>query len=621
MPEARIRSRTVEFLRSDSARSDSDDRLISPNIDYLRTQGFDELVDRVHTTLDQRDLLKLLNRLRYRNPTGEASNGADTAAATLAADAGRFLPRIEETGRALTQVDVVTKAAELWALPLEACYAEHGDWLARPDAGVVVTRRIRGGFSEDTLPWPEEPRVLFVHAAVETDLGQDLVDQHKAAIHAALGPWSGGADPEKWFGQVEVLSVQDLESACKEFRPSYIHLLAHGKAYAPDPELPQHTAWGLRLGYRPEEAVPPETIARALAPRDGSLLVVTVAGCDSANAASVFFPRVNLAQDLHRLGVPVVVGSQLPLTKAGSVTFTETFYLHLLRGADVRCALHAGRVALRKNENAHHDWLSLVGYVRLPPEGYGEYLLEFGLRAELGMLESLQKSVDRLIANNASAEEFDAAEARIRQRIDSLAERWDILDKKRPDLLDECGGLRASAAKRLAELLFRRAALRAADRQKEDRERSRAVLAESLDHYEASYHRNIGSHWVGVQKLALEAVLTGEFADPVDWHIVRRAAEISRKQDRKDYWACGTLAEIHLLSRIANGTSDLDRARNEVRELRRRAGGHQLAIDITRRQLQRYVDWWTAGNEYFAGKPDLSAEAQELITTLDEEVP
>jgi hypothetical protein len=37
--------------------------------------------------------------------------------------------------------------------------------------------------------------------------------------------------------------------------------------------------------------------------------------------------------------------------------------------------------------------------------------------------------------------------------------------------------------------------------------------------------------------------------------------------------------------------------------------------------LQRYVDWWTAGNEYFAGKPDLSAEAQELITTLDEEVP
>lgn len=621
MAEARIKSRTVEFLRSDTDRSDSDDRLISPNIDYLRTQGFDELVDRVHTTLDQRDLLKLLNKLRYPGPTGDGSNGADTAAAALAADADRFLPRIKKTNSALTQVDVVTKAAELWALPLEACYAEHEDWLARPDAGVVLTRRIRGGFSEDTLPWPEVPRVLFVHAAVETDLSQGLVDQHTAAIHAALGPWSGGADPGKWFNQVEVLSVRDLEVACKKFRPSYIHLLAHGKAYAPDPELPQHTAWGLRLGYRPEEAVPPEVIARALAPRDGSLLVVTVAGCDSANAASVFFPRVNLAQDLHRLGVPVVVGSQLPLTKAGSVTFTGTFYYHLLRGTDVRYALHAGRVALRQNEHAHHDWLSLVGYVRLPPEGYGEYLLEFGLRAELGMLESLQKRVDGLLAHNASAEEFDAAEARLQERIDSLAERWDILTKKRPDLLDECGGLQASAAKRLAELLFRRAALKPADSQTTDRGRSRAVLAGSLDQYKASYRRNIGSHWVGVQKLALETVLTGEFADPIDWHIVRRAAEIRREQDRNDYWACGTLAEIHLLSPIANTTSGLARARKEIRELRRLAGEHQLAIDITRRQLQRYVDWWTAGNDYFAGKPDLSAEAQELIMTLDEDAP
>jgi len=160
MPEARIKSRTVEFLRSDSDRSDSDDRLISPNIDYLRTQGFDELVDRVNTTLDQRELLKLLNKLRYRSPTDEALNEADTAAAALAADADRFLPKIKRSDRALTQVDVVTKAAELWALPLEACYAEHEDWLARPDAGVVMTRRIRGGFSEDTVPWPDRKSVV-----------------------------------------------------------------------------------------------------------------------------------------------------------------------------------------------------------------------------------------------------------------------------------------------------------------------------------------------------------------------------------------------------------------------------------------------------------------------------
>ena len=115
------------------------------------------------------------------------------------------------------------------------------------------------------------------------------------------------------------------------------------------------------------------------------------------------YTNYSLAQELHRLGVPVVVASQLPLTMAGSVVMARVFYRYLLEGDDVRRALHAARVALRDDANAGHDWLSLVGYVRLPPEGYARHLAEFGLRAELGMLDAQQKRADRLSVQGGDA--------------------------------------------------------------------------------------------------------------------------------------------------------------------------------------------------------------------------
>jgi hypothetical protein len=96
-----------------------------------------------------------------------------------------------------SQIDLVTNAAELWAFPFEACYSANASWLASADRGVVLTRRIRGGFSDDTLPWPDQPRVLFAHAPADRDLQKSLIDEHEKALRAALEPWSRGGAAAK----------------------------------------------------------------------------------------------------------------------------------------------------------------------------------------------------------------------------------------------------------------------------------------------------------------------------------------------------------------------------------------------------------------------------------------
>ena len=290
--------------------------------------------------------------------------------------------------------------------------------------------------------------MLFAHAPVANDLQKSLIDGHEEALRAALEPWSrGGVADQNLLRVEEVASLNALAKARFEFKPSYVHLLAHGAQTQAGGGRPK-PHWVLR---------PPEDIAKVLALDAGVPLVVTLAACDSANQTELTFTNYSLAQELHRLGVPVVVASQLPLTMAGSVVMARVFYRYLLEGDDVRRALHAARLALRDDANAGHDWLSLVGYVRLPPEGYARHLAEFGLRAELGMLDAQQRRADHLSVQGGDVTMFDEVERQLRNRIATLIERREDLDGSSQRLVDESHGLLASANKRLAELLFTRA--------------------------------------------------------------------------------------------------------------------------------------------------------------------
>jgi hypothetical protein len=608
----RVSSQTVEFHRFGSS-----EMLLKPENRYIRTTGWDSLAEEVSPGLGHREFQRSLNALRYWAVAGDGDRLA--ALSQLSAEAARFLTPVRPEDGQLVQVDLITNAAELWAFPFEACFAGQTAWLAESDRGVIITRRIRGAFSEKTTAWPSVPSVLFLHAPVAADLEQSLIDAHTAALTEALTPWMTGkpSADAKLLRVREVTSVDDIVRFRAEFKPAYVHLLAHGAPTFGDPWLPEEKIWGLRLGGDKQPGSDPVDVADALRPHEDLPLVVTVAACDSANQASPIFAAHSVVQDLHRCGVPVVIGSQLPLTKPGSHQLTEAFYARLLRGDDVRVALHAARVALKGDDTAGHDWLSLVGYVRLPPEGYAAYLDEVGLRMELRMLDAAQERADGLAATNGSLADFAAIERQVRERLESLARRRGGL-MSRQDLLEECNGLEASAYKRLAELLFVRGrsheALRAVDWQA-----SREFLGRALTAYRAAFDADLRSHWLGVQQLALDAVLTGAISRPDDWFLVTRAAEVVRdRSGKEDYWSCGSLAELALIAPLAGRPRDLERAKAAASLLveRARRAREESAIASTRRQVDRYVGWWVKDHGFFPGARDLADDARTVLQVL-----
>src|SRR5262245_7703365 len=237
-----IRCVTIEFLRFGG-----EEAILGKGNRYIRTAGYDETVSEIEAGLSQKDFIRNLARLRYRK--GTEPEQANEARKFLATHAANFLPdTLLSSGNGLLQIDVVTKAAELWAFPFEAWLAEHPEKLDHPDEGVVITRRIRGDFSADSPPWPDIPKVLFVHAPVASDLEQSLIDQHTAALCTALGPWAAGGDPIKkgLLTVREVWSEEDLKDAVKVQLYSVIHILAHGAEVRGD--VAEDRVWGLRLG-------------------------------------------------------------------------------------------------------------------------------------------------------------------------------------------------------------------------------------------------------------------------------------------------------------------------------------------------------------------------------------
>lgn len=475
------------------------------------------------------------------------------------------------------------------------------------------TRTPRRPFQNEPAPnspaWAEV--ILFVHAPEARDLEPELIAAHKEALCTALLPWAAGGDPEKkgLLTVSEVRSAADLAEAVNRSRHSFIHILAHGAEIRG--EVREDDVWGLRLGSPAAPATHPVAVADVLRPVDGCPLVVTIAACDSGNQDAPAMGHYSVAQELHRRGVPVVVASQLPLTKPGSVEFARAFYCPLMEGGDVRAALHAGRVAVRKSPDAAHDWLSVVAYTRLPPEGYEHHLLEFGLRAELGMLKALQAEADDVILHGGTEERFLQVERQFEHRIEALERRRARLEKKDESLRQECGGLLASANKRRAELLFMRAQCLPA-RRAQDLADSRTALARSLDAYRETFRALPQSHWNGIQQLALETALTGRIAAPTDWELVYGFAKVLRDSQPDEYWASGTLVEALLLSPFVGKPCDLAAVRAEVDTLRARAAGNSFALESTRRQIKRYETWWTSENDYFPGVADLAGEAKAV---------
>lgn len=619
-----ISSTTIEFHRFGG-----ESGFFGKGSSYIRTCGYQKTADQVEVRIEAKDFRRAQNKLRYRVDRTVESEG--DAERVLGAEAANFLPeeQIRPTGEAaLHQIDIVTHASELRAYPFEAIYANASDqYLASAASGLILTRRIRSDFSYTVPPWPEVPSVLFMHAPVDHDLPQALIDRHRNALVNALAPWGRPEDLEKkkLLRVCQIDSAQALKDARALGTFSYIHILAHGAKVAEEDLEEYESEWGLRLGTEGADATTPKETADALKPENDQPLVVTLVACDSGTTDRPDLGNASLVETLHRNGIPVVVASQFPLTTEGSVTLARAFYGPLLSGVDVRIALHATRVALRDEarrvDERRHDWLSIVGYVRLPAEGYSQYLRAFSLRVQLHMLEAARQDAEPLLKDPPTTREaFASVEERLGERIKQLGrQEQGFVGDQDGALWAECAGLLASAYKSLAELYSIQARRFPQEKTRFD-DLSRATLQKSLEGYAQAYGRDVSKHWHGIQKLALEAALTGQIAKPMELKFVQYVAQ-QACESSAEYWACGTVAEAILLATLTPEEADLADAKRVLKLLVERsakdARDSGFAARSTRRQLRRYVTWWTKEKGYFAGRAaDLSAQASALADCL-----
>jgi hypothetical protein len=405
------------------------------------------------------------------------------------------------------------------------------------------------------------------------------------------------------------------EAAAAAARPfTHVHILCHGLEIAEG----EDRQYGLQLGGggpgRGGVGVTAQQLLTALSGGGERKLptVVTVTACDSGNVGSRISSAPSVADALHRSGVPVVVASQFPLTTDGSTMLVDAFYGALLRGLDVREAIHRARSTLHeRQEETKHDWLSLVAYVQLP-EGYQDRLLDIRLGSDLAALRTAQGWADHTFVHPKSGpRDYEKVAELLDGRIESLL-RWEQESGRtgRQDLLVESRGLLGSAYKRLAELYFRRARLDADGWLA----RSRQALEDATDWYGRAFADNLSAHWVAVQQLSLEAVLTGRISQPWRWHAAMYAAGRSTPDPVDDIWQRGSRLELHLLAPYADQPHQFDDARRVLAELRAMVPPDEPEfIEATRRQLIRYIDWWTNDNGYFPGTDHLAADVRELI--------
>lgn len=602
--------------------------------------------------LNQAEFLDDLSKLRY----DDSVTGKQRAKALqrLSKSVTKILMPEVPDDPDVVQLDLVTNARELWALPFEAALAPDGQPLfARRNPAVVLTRRIPQGFAGRKPDWPARPRILFAHASPGWAGKAVPASAHKEALLKALQPW---VEPlhglpmlvgreDSVLTTLKEASLADIERACREAeaagRPyTHIHLLAHGIAVG-EPRLAHRMRYGIALHAANQKGTDPDALVRALRPAAtpgvaGRQLpvVVTLAICDGGNATNSIIEAGGIAQELHQADVPIVIASQLPLTYEGSAIMIDAFYQGWMKGHDVRTVLHDTRVALyeAREAKAGHDWVSMVAYVRLP-EGYEEYISTVRLESQLAALETASNYAQQLI-NEAITDELaydqvtDRMQERLRQLKALLVQYEKNGEKARAEVLQENAGLIGSAYKRLAELYHRRAAAdpgRAAHWQHE----SKALLAEACTMYHNSFLHNTSHHWSGVQYLSLLVVLSGEVNNVKEWYACYQAAEAqlgragSSEKDR--IWAQGSIAELVLLAPFVRGLSfdpaagagALTSLRDPVKAKRDEYPA-PTPIDVTRRQLMRYVDWWTHANGYCGtGPKDLAAEAQTLVHLLD----
>ena len=624
----------LEFIRP----GPSHNQLLSPLTPYMALCGEGAPVT-FHIDIEHHQLLNRLRRLRY--VTFDGSSGValpNPIREATVAEMGELVARILDKIRTLLgdewravgdsggsdshfiHMRLVLSGSELSLIPFEMAFAPQAfpgeglEWALQFQMPIVPTREIRR-----TRPNPVsydrslKPRILLVSAAPGNS--EVPLSLHVHALRAALEPWirwpkRNSSSKSQDLSQEELkrkrlefvkkrlkilpnASIEEIYETCSKEQFTHVHILAHGD-YS---KVAGEKRFGIALcdqnNRNQKKVVDGKRLAKALQAeaKDGSKrsrpLMVTLATCDSGNPGSVLVPGGSIAHDLHTAGIPWVFASQFPLTKVGSVRMTEALYPRILRGDDPRLVLYEVRRQLFMHAERDHDWASLVAYSTVPNDFDDQVMTFFEMQSRrsievcLDLADATDDTDEMDLALNAAKEKLDLWKSR-------LPEGEGVKERIRRS---ECYGIHGSTYKRFGMLMYK----------KEGDKKARDYIEKSLAWYrrsmelwamdEASYH------WTATQFLSLSAVLK-KSPDPDTFLMARKAAEFDLAKPKKSItaWAHADLAELELLAKYHCPEKAAKNQKKSVREhcetIVYLMGEGSFHVDSTRRQFQRYLDYW-----------------------------
>jgi len=607
-----MQSILIEYLRFD----DLNTGILMPEKSYLRLKA-SEPVGSVKTTIGHKELLQKLYDLRYEGDfTLQEKQDKIVELSHLIKS---FMADFSTIDGEPTQIDLVLNPSELGLLPFELLLDNQDvPWFTRENKEIILTRRIRQDFIAKEEKWPILPKVLFAYSNPNYGSFREVPwKEHKGFLSWALKSWITDdmeqKDENDVFTIIHNASFTDLKNKISEADKSgspytHIHILAHGTEIIE----PFDREFGVALSNENQKPTKVEEFITIFDDLEIKPFTVTYCICDSGNFVSPISGEKNIVHSTHKRGVPIVIGSQLPLSFGGAKIIVRDFYDALLGGEDVRKAIHRTRCNLYSSLKETHDWMSMVAYVRLP-EGYTDYLLENNLKREMAALKTIRANVDRLIENQSGTlDDYDVLINDLNSRINVL-----LLQIKNDDLHDsqltlELVGLMGSAYKRLAEMNYYKGKQIETDAL-ESKSEQRRCLEESIKWYKKASLSNLSHHWSLVQFISLNYILYGEVLEKF---VVAAeiAIEYAIKDNSNEIWAFGSQLEIGLLT-----NKSLDQLKTSlnalVEQTKKNDASDTYPLRSTHLQLMRYKEWWIEENGFFGLKEKSNLE--KLISQIE----
>ncbi len=537
------------------------------------------------------------------------------------------------------------------ALSPPGCPGSGQPLLLQSQSPVCITRETHR-VPETALVWPEETRVLCV---VASPAGVEPVPAlaHLLALRQQIEPWVKRPDQsDQHLTVISHASLEAIAAACTAADFTHVHILAHGcevrEGYdtrfglmlhrAGDPDGEADVVSGERLASA-LRCVKPRLGETGLRPRGPA--VVTLASCNSGAVGSVAGVGASIAHALHQAGIPLVIASQFPLSFGGSVRMVEALYGGLLWGEDPRSLLVDLRRQLHAEFPASHDWASLTAYSSLPAD-FNAQLASAQIQRAMRSIDVALTQADAVVARLPAAAPLaplvPPPSARGRKALAAMAAAAPVVEPTTAELMSALDqvilrvrtakqrlqatmerhdaqrtrilGLLASTEKREAALAHQRC-LRS--RKATDRDEQRAAMWAALSRarglYFQCYERERLPYWT-TQYLSLTVVLAAGGRLAADaaapgrdttalWNLaeVQALHDLSGHQPSQRTWALGNLIELYLLAPMLPGLPSRREpwsalAAGLARTLVDGAAEGAFEVFSTRRQVQRYLDWY-----------------------------